>query len=381
MEHGRDQPMTGSILHLIGQMRRGGAERQLLHLAGALQARGWRQAVVSFHAGDAWTSRWAECGIRLYEIAGHPFKPWRLWQLARVVHRERPAILHAWSPHVAEYARWAWGKGGAKTLYGLRIDATVDKETGEPVGRLGRMAALSNADCAVSNSRSAVDRLVERGVRLPRTEVIYNIVVPHGHARPAELAAVPRIVAVGSLIPRKGYDCLIQAAAILAGQGKQFEVLLAGEGPERSRLERLSSALKLTGSVQFLGAIDHVPDLLAGAHVLAHPSKREGLSNTILEAMAERVPVVSTWECAAEIIDDGRTGLLVPAGKPAELAAAICRLLDTSELRNQIANAALQHVERHCNIETITQQYERVYQSLLTDAVIASDGHRFAHNP
>jgi glycosyltransferase involved in cell wall biosynthesis len=362
-------------------MGRGGAERQLLHLAGALHARGWRQAVVSFHAGDPWTSRWAEYGIRLYEIARHPFKPWRLWQLARVFRRERPTILHAWSPHAAEYARWAWGKNGAKTLYGLRIDATVDSATGEPVERLGRMGALSNADCAVSNSRSALDRLVERGVKLPRSEVIYNIVVPHGQARPVELAAVPRIVAVGSLIPRKGYDCLIQAAAILAGQGKQFEVLLAGEGPERSRLERLSSALKLTGCVHFLGAIDHVPELLAGAHVLAHPSKREGLSNTILEAMAERLPVVSTWECAAEIIDDGRTGLLVPAGKPAELAAAICRLLDAPELCRQIATAALQHVERHCNTETITKQYERVYQSLLEDAVTPTDDRKSAYNP
>ena len=208
-------------------------------------------------------------------------------------------------------------------------------------------------------------------MKLPPHEVIGNIVIALGRAKPAEPTPLPKIVAVGSLRPLKGYDCLIRAAGILARDGHRFELLLAGEGPERVRLETLRAELKLGHCVRFLGAVDDGATLMAGAHILAHPSKREGLSNTILEGMAEGLPVVATWECAAEIIEDGRTGLLVPAGQPEKLAAALQRLLLSPELRGELGAAACRHVTQHCNVETITDQYERVYRSISGQAALA----------
>jgi glycosyltransferase involved in cell wall biosynthesis len=356
--------MTAKIVHLIGQLRRGGAERQLIHLAGCLAERGWSQAVISFGGGNAWNDRVVAMGVPLYEIPRTAFKPWRLWKLSRILQRERPDILQAWSPHVAQYARWAWGKRNAKTIFGVRIDLTVNGNTGEPMDKLQFTSALVHADIAVSNSKSALDRLAERGVALSRTAVIYNIVNPQYFANPAEPAAAPRIIAVGSLIPRKGYDCLLQAAGILAARKRRFELLLIGGGPERDHLKSLASQLGLQECVQFMDATDEVPSLLATAHIMAHPSKREGLSNTILEGMAARLPVVATTDCASEIIEDGRTGLLVPAANPQVLADALERLLRDPELRAALGEAAQKHVETQCNAARITSQYEDVYNSL-----------------
>ncbi len=360
--------MSNKIVHLIGQLRRGGAERQLIHLAGELAARGWPQAVVSFGGGDAWNQRLEALGVSLYEIPRHPIKPWRLWQLLRIVRRERPAILQTWSPHVAQYAYWTRWQGSAATLYGVRIDLTVAVGTGEPLSKIPFLNPLIHADCAVSNSQSALDSLRRRGITLPRSEVILNIVKPHGRANATEPAPTPRILAVGSLIQRKGYDCLLRAAGILAAEHKPFELILAGEGTERKNLELLASALEVDRHVRFLGDVDNIDELLASAHMMVHPSKREGLSNTILEGMAARLPVISTVECASEIIDDGRTGLLVHAGQPAALADAMQRLLDDPSQRGRLGEAAFRYVEQVCNAETITAQYENVYRSLLNDS-------------
>jgi glycosyltransferase involved in cell wall biosynthesis len=362
-----DAVMPAKIVHVISSLGRGGAERQLLHLSGELHRRGWPQAVISFGGGDAWNHQLAEQGIPLHEIPRHPFKPWRLWQLSRLLRKERPAIIHSWSAHVAEYARWAWGKGAARTLFGIRIDLTVDANTGQQIRRVPFVGALEHSDYAVSNSRLAIEMLRQRGVKMPPSEVIGNIVIPRGEAVPAAPVDSPRMVAIGTLIRRKGYDCLLRAAGILAAEGKRFELLVAGDGPERPDLERLASELKLSHCVRFLGSYEDVQGLLAGAHIMAHPSMREGLSNTILEGMAQGLPVVSTWQCASEIIEDGRTGLLVPMGQPDALAAALRRLLEDPTLRGRLGKAALGNIEQHCSADAITGAYERVYRSLLGD--------------
>jgi len=357
--------MADRIVHLIGQSSRGGAERQLFLLSTALNKRGWPQSVVSFDVGGVWKERLESAGLPVHEIPRCRFKPWRLWQLSRILRRERPAILQVWSPHVGPYARWAWGKGGARTVVGVRSNLTFNTHTGKPVDRIPFIGSFVHADCAVSNSQGALDDLARRGIKLPRAKVIGNIVEPNGRADAAQPAATPRIVSAGRLDILKGHDCLLRAAAILAAERKPFELLLVGEGPERDALESLASELNLRHCVRFLGPVDGVSDLMAAAHVLAHPSKHEGLSNTILEGMAEGLPVVSTIECASEIIEDGRTGLLVPAGQPKELADALRRLLDDPPLRGRLGAAALRHVQQYCNADLIAEQYENLYHSLL----------------
>ena len=201
------------------------------------------------------------------------------------------------------------------------------------------------------------------GARIRRSEVVGNIVIAQGRARAGQAFAVPRIVAAGDLIPLKAYEVLLRALGQL--EGEQFELMLAGEGPEKPRLQKLAEELGIRERVEFLGSIDDVPTLFSSAHLLVHPSRSEGLSNTILEAMAEGLPVVATNVGGTpEIIADGKTGFLVPPDRPDLLASKIGRLLQSQCLRAQLGKAGLESVGKRYNTEEVTTQYESIYRSV-----------------
>jgi glycosyltransferase involved in cell wall biosynthesis len=359
--------MPAKLVHLIATLTRGGAEKQLHCLSTALQERGWPQSVIAFSPGGVWESRFQAAGIPVFVIPHHRLKAWRLWQLRRLLRREKPQILMSWSSSAAVYARWVWGGGRPLRVFGIRGDLTLDAITCQPARQFWWVKnALEHADCAVSNSQRNLQRLRERGVQLRRSEVVRNIVAVRGRANPGEPALSPRIVSIGSLIPRKAQDVLLRAAAVLAAEGKKFELLIVGEGRERARLQLLAAELKLGDRVRFLGDTPDAQDLLAGAHVMAHPARSEGLSNVILEAMAEGVPVVAT-PCGAtpEMIEHQRSGLLVEAGCHRALAAALGRLLDDPPLRARLGQAGLERVREECSRQRVAGQYEELFTGLL----------------
>ena len=218
----------------------------------------------------------------------------------------------------------------------------------------------------MSNSEAAISSLSEQGIKPRRVEIVRNMITSLGRGRPGEQASLPRIAAAGSLKPLKGYDVLLRALSLLASRGTRVELLLAGEGPQRSDLEKLAGELGLLDSVVFLGRVDDVPGLFASAHVVVHPSYREGLSNSILEAMGEGVPVIASRVGGTpELVHDGETGLLVPPGCPMLIMRALQRLLADSPLRVQMGSAGLGFVRQNCNADDNVRRYEDIYASLL----------------
>ena len=105
-----DRP-AAMIVHMIGQLDRGGSEKQLFSLATALVRRGWRQAVVSFQPGGVWASRIAESGIPVACVPRTGMAPWRFWQLRRLIRSWKPRVIVSWSGHVAVYADWLFAVG------------------------------------------------------------------------------------------------------------------------------------------------------------------------------------------------------------------------------------------------------------------------------
>ena len=362
--------MPANIVHLVGQLGRGGAEKQLFLLASALNRRGWQQAVISFLPGGTWASRFVEQGIPVSSIPRTRITPWRFWQLRRLIRSEKPHIIVSWSAHAGVYADWLFGIGRVARVFNVRGDLTRDVNSCAPKRRFRLLqVALEGADCVVGNSKQNLDLLREAGVVLPRTEVIGNIVAEGATSAADHVPRAARIVAVGSLIPRKSYDTLLEAAGILAAKAKNFELLLAGEGPERQRLESLASKLGISHLVRFLGDCDNIPELLARADIFAHPAISEGLCNAILEALAARLPVVACPTGAtSELIEDGRNGLLVPIRQPQALARALDSLLNDASLRRRLAQAGSVLVRDRFSESTIADQYEAVFRRLI-------DGH------
>ena len=364
--------MAGKIIHLIGQMERGGAERQLLYLAKELKDRGWEQVVVTLNPGQPWDALVTEMGIPLVCIPRRSSRLLRLLQLSRIVRREQPAVIHSWSNHTNVYARWLMG-GAPARIFSFRNNPAVDN-LGRPIHRVKNAGIYRAADCVISNSTAAIESARAAGVSPRRTEVIRNILMVQGRAKPGEPVAIPRVVAAGALVQIKAYNILIEAFGKLASEGCAFELLLAGDGPERKRLQQLATDVGLNGRFRMIGPVDDVPALLATAHLAVHSSRSESLSNTILEAMAEGLPVVATdVGGTGEILMDRRNGLLVPANDPSLLALRVKELLQSPVLREEYGTAALAMVRDRFDAGRVTAQYEGLYRSIMNRTAAAEE--------
>ena len=177
---------------------------------------------------------------------------------------------------------------------------------------------------------------------------------------------VGRAVLVARLSPEKDGATLIRAVGIvkdkIGSQGRPLELDVVGDGSERANLQRLTDSLGLDDVIHFHGLRNDIPEVLAGASMFVLPSLTEGISLTLLEAMARGLPVVA---CRVggnpEVVVDGSTGLLVPAGQPQSLADAMLRLHRDPGLAEQFGRRGRQRVEQEFCVEEMIRQYERLY--------------------
>jgi len=168
-----------------------------------------------------------------------------------------------------------------------------------------------------------------------------------------------RLLAVGRLEPKKGFAHLVEACRILRDAGTSFGCVIAGEGVEQGPLETRIAESGLSECVELIGAVSQAEcrGLFSQATVFVLPAvtmpngDRDGVPNVLLEASACGIPVVSTPTGGIpELIDDGRTGLLVPPADPQALSDAIASLARDDELRERLGLAGRERVEREYDI-------------------------------
>ncbi len=178
----------------------------------------------------------------------------------------------------------------------------------------------------------------------------------------------PTILFIGRQVPEKGQVVLMEAVVLLAERGHRVNITLAGEGQARAELERLAEQLGLAAQVSFPGAVgqEEIRALYEGASIFCLPSFAEGIPGVLMEAMAMRLPVVSTRITGIpELVDDGRTGLLVTPGRSDELADALERLLLDPSFGHQLGSSARDKVIREFNTASSAKQlYELLAQEL-----------------
>ena len=180
-------------------------------------------------------------------------------------------------------------------------------------------------------------------------------------------ANAPVAISVARLSPEKDFPTLLQATAIVVRQVPEFKLLMIGNGAERARLEALTQALGISPNVEFLGERSDVPELLAQAGFFVSSSKSEGISLTILEAMAVGLPVVTTRVGGnPEIVLEGQTGHLVPDQNPDALAAAMLQMLAHRDAWPAMGQRGRQRVEQQFEIRTMIRQYEELYTEVLS---------------
>lgn len=220
---------------------------------------------------------------------------------------------------------------------------------------------LESAALAVTITRHNV-RFMERWMPYPGATPVHVI---HSSLNPSELPFVRigrhphKLLAVGRLVPMKGFDVLLTALSELRSRGVDFTCTIIGEGPERPRLERMSRSLRLQNLVEFPGAmaqrdvLRHMTDstLMVLPCVVTPHGQSDGIPNVLMESMAVGLPVVSTRISGIpELIEDGVNGRLVPARDAKALADAVQALLSDPAERQSFAQAGRRTVESDFNV-------------------------------
>jgi glycosyltransferase involved in cell wall biosynthesis len=231
-------------------------------------------------------------------------------------------------------------------------------------------------DHLIAVSTSIVQKIADEGRLGAPVTLIYNGVdlqryddqgpcctLREEYGLPAE---GPMIGVVARLEAEKGHPTLIEAWPQVLAEFPDATLLVVGEGSRRAALEAQVAALGLSRSVVFTGRRDDVPAVTAALDVAVLPSYREAQGLTILEAMALSRPVVaSNVGGIPEMIEDGRTGLLVPPHDPAALAGAITRLLRDHPLADTLARAAHDQVHERFCVELMARAVETIYDESL----------------
>lgn len=182
-----------------------------------------------------------------------------------------------------------------------------------------------------------------------------------------------RLLALGRMVGKKGYDYLLQAGKMLADSGLDFRLTLAGDGPLLPRLKRLAGELGLAARVSFPGFVtyDRVPELFQDSDVFVMPSvvhssgDRDGIPTVIMEALAHRLPVVATDVSGiSEVIRDRVTGLLIPEKDPAAIAGAVLRMTADRQAALDMADRGRAQVREQFDPERCHRRVLDLYQGL-----------------
>jgi glycosyltransferase involved in cell wall biosynthesis len=188
---------------------------------------------------------------------------------------------------------------------------------------------------------------------------------PGPSALEANLPPRPRVVFTGRLHPQKNLDALLDVwPAVAARTGASL--LLVGWGPDRARLESRARELGVADRVHFTGPVADPAEHLRAADVFVLPSVAEGMSNSLLEAMATGLPcLASAIGGNTDLVDDGRTGLLLPAEDPGAWASGLIRILEDASLARSWGAAARHRIEEEFALPVVVDRYLDVYRFLL----------------
>jgi glycosyltransferase involved in cell wall biosynthesis len=185
---------------------------------------------------------------------------------------------------------------------------------------------------------------------------------------------------VASLYPKKDHRSLIEAFARLEPARLRAQLVMVGSGPLEADLRARAAQLGLANRVMFVGSVPDPPALLPGFDVFALSSRYEGLPNALLEAMAAGLPAVATdVGGVAEVLEDGVSGLLAPAGDVPALAAALDRLLQDGQLRLEMGRRARELAGRF-DIREVTRRTSEVYERVLVSHPVGTRRRRSARH-
>ena len=366
--------MPIKVLHLIASNFLGGPERQILGHAAAVSPQ-VELTIGGFVEGgrpNELLARARELGRRTFALhAPHAWSSGQVVSLRRYLvssgtqilcaHGYRAIIIGLMATRLSECRVLAFPRGW--TAENLKVRACY--------ALAGCLMRFADRVVAVSEAQAGD---LQKRFRLPGSKVttVHNAMNAADHDPPLPLiglrvefgipAEIPLVTCIGRLSPEKGQRYLLEAISQLRGPA----LLLVGDGPERARLASAISSLGLSGRAAITGWRKDVSRFLSEADLVVLPSLSEGLPNVLLEAAAAgRARVATAVGGVPEVLEDGVSGLLVPAADVTALREAIALCCSSPELRRRFGDAGRQLVEERFRFDSQARKLEALYCDVL----------------
>jgi len=357
------------VAFVAGTLGVGGAEKQMVYMARALCQSGAEVRVLSLTRGDYYERALREIGLEPVWIgqSSHPLG--RLAAVIRALREFRPHILQAAHFFTNLYVGLAAPWLGAVSVGAIRSDVLREmKEHGAWGPWLLRLPAV-----LIANSHAARTAAAHLGTREDKIFILSNAIDLQAFDRlagqPVPTPARPGGVTaalVANLIPFKRVDRFLEGLATARAQVPGLTGWIIGEGRSRGELEARAADLGLDGEgVTFLGSREDVPALLKQVDLLAVTSDHEGIPNVLLEAMAARLPVITTpTGDAPVIVQHGLTGFVIPYEPREPLVERLVELAGSPDLRRQMGQAGREAVENRYSFDRLGEQLLEIYRQI-----------------
>jgi L-malate glycosyltransferase len=352
---------------------RGGQNQALLLLKG-LRERGHGAELVAAD-GSALGERAGSAGVRVHFVSRGLFRLPAAQNVRALLRSGGFDLVHANEAHAVTAAWLAlWGKS-------LRVPFVISRRVGYPIGKSPLAQARYRAAARiVANSKWVAEQAAASGAPLDKISVVYEgaDIPPRFTAEQRQRArarwgisqSASLLGCVGALLPDKGQEWLIRALARVKKEFPGAKLLLAGDGPRRGQLESLARELGLKDDVIFAGFVKDVENVYAALDVFLLPSFFEALNNSLLAAMAYEIPSVAFNRGAlGEIIEDGKSGLLVSGPNVEEISRAAIKLLNEPDLAQQLGRAGRVRVEQNFSAERMIEGMIEVYAACVNYAL------------
>ena len=371
------------VLHVMYRFDTGGLENGIVNLINNMPSEAYRHSVLALTEVTDFSKRIQRTDVEFISLRKPPgHGVWQYPKLFKIFRQLRPAILHSRNLAALEVQVPAWAAGVPVRIHGEHGRDVGDLDGSNVTYQRVRRLYEPFVHHYLALSRDLDDYLVDKvQVRQEKITQVYNGVDTRSFfpsaGGPQQIAGCPfnpakhwLIGTVGRMHPVKDQVMLahafVQALALAPQLRPRLRLVMIGEGPLRAQALAVLAAAGVADLAWLPGERHDVADIMRGLHAFALPSLAEGISNTILEAMASGLPVLATAVGGnADLVLHGQTGVIVPAADPAAMAREITTLAAHPEQARTMGEAGRRRVETTFSLQAMVNTYQTVYDRQL----------------
>ena len=371
------------VLHVMYRFDTGGLENGIVNLINHMPAHAYRHAVMALTEVTDFSRRIQRDDVEFISLRKPPgHGVWQYAKLFKLFRQLRPAIVHSRNLAALEAQAPAWAAGAPVRIHGEHGRDIGDLDGSNVSYQRLRRLYKPFVHHYFALSRDLDEYLVDKvKVRPHKITQVYNGVDTRNFSPssdgPQPIAGCPfdpanhwLIGTVGRMHPVKDQVMLahafVQALALTPQLRPRLRMVMVGEGPLRAQALAVLEAAGVADLAWLPGERHDVADIMRGLHAFALPSLAEGISNTILEAMASALPVLATAVGGnADLVLHGQTGLIIPAADPAAMAREIARLASSPQQARVLGEAGRRRVEATFSMQAMVNTYQKVYDTQL----------------